>query len=154
MAKYKYVDLIKATEDENTINSIGKIDIDFIRLEDEESLYYIFPLIERIVLEIYKMIPNANVEQYEQGTMKTIISIIESNKGINILPDNLVDIIRKYFEGYDCLRNKLFHPDGTEINEIVSFEELHYVIFHLLSILKKSTKDFDNLKFDEIEYLS
>ena len=80
MARFSYVDLISAVEDEETINVIGKIDLDILNSQIVESLYYMFPLIERLVLEIYKLIPDADVEHYEQGIMKTLLSIIKNNE--------------------------------------------------------------------------
>lgn len=76
MDRLKYLDSIKENQNEKTINLVGDIDIDLLNNQIVETLYYAFPLIERLILEIYKQIPDADVEQYEQGTSKTILSII------------------------------------------------------------------------------
>ena len=43
MDKLLYTDFIKIYQNEDTIRLIGKIDIDFLRSECLESLFYIFP---------------------------------------------------------------------------------------------------------------
>ena len=139
MARFTYLDLIKAIEDEQTINIVGNIDTDFLSNKIVENLYYSFPLIERLILEIYKQIPDADVEQYEQGTSKTILSIINHNK-VDIIPEYIKNLIYKYYDGDDSLRNQLFHPKEDVVNINVSFEEINYIIMQLLSILKNLLK--------------
>ena len=78
MIKIKNSEFIKLFESDMTILKVGKIDMEVIYDESFYSLYYKFPLIERLVLEIYKLIPGTNIEMYEQGTMKTINSIINN----------------------------------------------------------------------------
>lgn len=152
MARFTYLDLIKAIEDEQTINIVGNIDTDFLSNKIVENLYYSFPLIERLILEIYKQIPDADVEQYEQGTSKTILSIINHNK-VDIIPEYIKNLIYKYYDGDDALRNQLFHPKEDVVNINVSFEEINYIIMQLLSILKNLLKENDSYNFKEIEYL-
>ena len=152
MVRFTYLDLIKAIEDEQTINIVGNIDTDFLSNKIVENLYYSFPLIERLILEIYKQIPDADVEQYEQGTSKTILSIINHNK-VDIIPEYIKNLIYKYYDGDDSLRNQLFHPKEDVVNINVSFEEINYIIMQLLSILKKLLKENDSYNFKEIEYL-
>lgn len=152
MARFTYLDLIKAIEDEQTINIVGNIDTDFLSNKIVENLYYSFPLIERLILEIYKQIPDADVEQYEQGTSKTILSIINNNK-VNIIPEYVKELIFKYYDGDDSLRNQLFHPKEDVVNINVSFEEINYIIMQLLSILKNLLKENDSYNFKVIEYL-
>lgn len=152
MVRFTYLDLIKAIEDEQTINIVGNIDTDFLSNKIVENLYYSFPLIERLILEIYKQIPDADVEQYEQGTSKTILSIINHNK-VDIIPEYIKNLIYKYYDGDDSLRNQLFHPKEDVVNINVSFEEINYMIMQLLSILKNLLKENDSYNFKEIEYL-
>ena len=76
MIKIKSSEYVRVLENNITIDKIGKIDLDVIKDNSFYSLYYKFPLIERIILEIYKVIPGSNVEMYEQGKMKTINSTI------------------------------------------------------------------------------
>ncbi len=152
MVRFTYLDLIKAIEDEQTINIVGNIDTDFLSNKIVENLYYSFPLIERLILEIYKQIPDADVEQYEQGTSKTILSIINHNK-VDIIPEYIKNLIYKYYDGDDSLRNQLFHPKEDVVNINVSFEEINYIIMQLLSILKNLLKENDSYNFKEIEYL-
>lgn len=152
MARFSYVDLISAIENEDTIKIIGKIDVRILNEPIVENLYYAFPLIERMILEIYKQIPDADVEHYEQGIMKTPISIINNNSSIEVLPENAINIIVKYYDG-DCLRNKIMHVKNETINIMVSIDELNYLIMQLLSILKRLLKENDKMQFEDIEYL-
>lgn len=152
MARFTYLDLIKAIEDNQTINTVGNIDVDFLSNQIVDTLYYSFPLIERLILEIYKQIPDADVEQYEQGTPKTIISIIDHNS-MGIIPQYTKELIYKYYDGDSAIRNQLLHPQKDIISIKVSFKEINYIIMQLLNILKKLLNKNDTCYFNEIKYL-
>lgn len=152
MDKEIHIAFIKYFENEETERLIGQIDVDILYEEKAECLYYIFPLIERMVLEIFKLVPESDVEYIEQGRMKTPISIIENNDSYNILPNNIIDIIKKYYKE-DGPRNKLLHVGIEEINVTVSFNELLYLIVNLLIILKNKLKENTNFIFEDIKIL-
>ena len=144
MIKIKNSEFIRFFESEITISKIGKIDMEVIEDKSYYSLYYKFPLIERIILEIYRLIPRTNIEQYEQGTMKTINSIINNNKKINIINPELKKMIDNYFnESDDSPRNVLFHPRGNEtISVTVNFEEINEIIAKLLGLLNYVIEEY------------
>ena len=149
--KVTYIDLIKAIENKDTEKIIGKIKINLLNVDVPENLFYIFPLIERMVLEIYKLVPGANIEQYEKRIMKTINSILEQNKELEIIPIELSNKIRSYYKE-DGLRNKLFHVNiEKQVNFKINIDEINYIIMHLLSILKNLDKNnqIKNLKLLE-----
>ena len=52
MIRIKNSEFIKGFEDDVTIKKVGKIDLEAIKDDSFYSLYYKFPLIERIILEI------------------------------------------------------------------------------------------------------
>lgn len=151
MARFTYLDFVKALQDDNTKNIIGEIDTDFLNFGTVESLYYSFPLIERMVLEIYKLVPDADVEHYEQGIMKTLLSIIQNNKA-EVLPEQTIQILNKYYVD-DGLRNQLLHPNNDIIDIKVSFDEINYIIMQLMFILKRLLKENINYEFKDIESL-
>lgn len=150
MVKFTYLDFIKAIQNNDTIKLIGDIDVDLLRLNKIESLNYSFPLIERMILEIYKLVPESDVEHYEQGVMKTPISIIDNN--IEVLPENTVNIIKRIY-GDDGIRNKLFHVKSEVIHIEVSFEEINYLIMQLLSILRDKINENKGFAIKDITYL-
>ena len=152
MVKFKYTDLIKAIENEKTIKLVGKIDVDILSEYKIENLYYVFPLIERMILELFKLFPNSDVEHYEQGTMKTMISLLEKNDHLEIIPLDVKELIKRYYAD-ECPRNTLFHIKEEEPKLIISFEELNYLIMILLSLLKKRMNITDALTFEPIEKL-
>lgn len=137
--RLSYIDLIKGIENDETINIIGKIDLEAISIKNNDYLFYVFPLIERLILEIYLLHPESDVEDYEQGIMKTAISLMNSNADLDLIPEELVKIIRPYFED-DGIRNVIFHPIKESISFKVNYGELQYIIMHLLSILRKMAK--------------
>ena len=149
--KITYIDMIKAIEDESTERIVGKIKTELLNIKAAENLYYIFPLIERMVLEIYKLVPGANIEQYEKRTMKTINSILNQNEELDVIPIELSKIIQNYYKD-DGLRNKLFHvTPGKQVSFQINMDEINYIIMHLLSILKKLDQNYkiENLKLIE-----
>lgn len=152
MVKFKYIESLKNLQNEDTIKLIGKIDIELLKSDNYKSLYYSLPLIERIVLEIYKLIPDADVEVYKQGTMRTILSVIDKN--YRVLPENLIELIKKYYEGENCIRNRLFHPKNNIIQlDDENLEEINYLIMQLIIILSIKIKESSTFEFENIKYL-
>lgn len=154
MHRITYEMIIKAVENDETINLVGKIDIEAIKKNSIESLYYLFPLIERVVLEIYKLLPLSDVEFYQQGTMRTIMEMINKDSN-NYFPDNLISILQKYFAD-DGLRNKLFHVKD-DIGTIsidqkeLDFEEIKFALMQLISILRDTCRHYTIEKIGTIE---
>jgi hypothetical protein len=152
MDKEIYIAFIKYFENDETKRVIGQIDVEILHEEKVECLYYIFPLIEKMILEIFKLVPESDVEYIEQGIMKTPISIIENNDSSKVLPSYIIDIIKKYYKE-DGPRNKLLHIGNAEITVNVSFNELLYLISNLLIILKNKLEEYTNFSFEDIKIL-
>ena len=155
MIKIKNSEFIRFFESETTISKIGKIDMEVIEDKSYYSLYYKFPLIERLVLEIYRSVPGTNIEKYEQGTMKTINSIIKSNSTLELIPQNIIEKINVYFnEKDDSPRNVVFHEWGeNEKKVVVNFEEINYIISNLLALLNHMSKEYNLATLKKIETL-
>ena len=155
MIKINNSEFIRFFESETTISKIGKIDMQVIEDKSYYSLYYKFPLIERLVLEIYRSVPGTNIEKYEQGTMKTINSIIKSNSTLELIPQNIIEEINVYFnEEDDSPRNVVFHELGeNEKNVVVNFEEINYIISNLLALLNHIVKKYNLAKLKKIKTL-
>lgn len=152
MDKEIYIAFIKYFENDETKRVIGQIDVEILHEEKVECLYYIFPLIEKMILEIFKLVPESDVEYIEQGIMKTPISIIENNDSSKVLPSYIIDIIKKYYKE-DGPRNKLLHIGNAEITVNISFNELLYLISNLLIILKNKLEEYTNFSFEDIKIL-
>lgn len=145
MHRINYEMIIKAIENKDTKNLIGDIDIEAIKKNNVQSLYYEFPLIERIVLEIYKQLPLSDIEYYQQGIMRTVLEIIAKDQS-NYFPENLIRILEKYYNEKG-LRNKLFHIvddiGNIKINrDELDFVELKFAIMQLLSILRNTCEKY------------
>lgn len=155
MIKINKSQFVKLFENDITISKIGMIDMEVIENNTYYSLYYKFPLIEKLVLEIYKCIPGANIEKYEQGIMKTVNSIITNNKSFDIIPDYLIEKIKKYFDEDDnSPRNIVFHDFGTENKKVtVDFEEINYIIAVLLALLTHISKQYNLATLKKIEII-
>lgn len=150
MDKFTYLDNIIKIQNNDTIQLIGRIDIDLLNINRIESLNYSLPLIERMILEIYKLVPESDVENYEQGIMKTPISILDNNA--EVLPESIVNIIKRIY-GDDGIRNKLFHVKSETINITVSFEEINYLIMQLLSILRDKINENKSFEVKDVNYI-
>lgn len=155
MIRIKNSEFIKSFENNITIKRIGKIDLEAIKDDSFYSLYYKFPLIERIILEIYKAIPETNIEMYEQGTMKTVNSIINNNPDIDILLPDLKQSISYYFsEDYNAPRNMIFHPAFEDtISVTVNFEEINYIIASLLGLLNHVCTQYGISSLNKLEHI-
>lgn len=152
MGKITYFNLINGLINESNIKVLGKIQVEVLNSQKFESLYYTFPLIERLVLEIYKLIPSSNVEHYDQGTMKTLNSIIDNNDE-NIISEDLKEKVKKYFDD-DGIRNKILHvKDNDTVSIEVNFNELAYIIMCLLSIFNRMYNQYSFSNIHKIEHL-
>ena len=148
---------IKNIENDNTKKLIGEIDTDAIENLSIESLYYVFPLIERIVVEIYKLLPLKDVEQYRQGYMRTVISILDKDDN-TIFPQQVIDSLNRYY-GDTGLRNKLLHGNDDVGHFVITSNDLDYdelinILKELLIILKDSCEKYtieDLGKIEKIE---
>jgi len=147
-----YLNLINGIENKDTIKIIGKIDLSILAEKTGYSLCYSLPLVERMILEIFKLVPDSDVEHYEQGVMRTPISIIKKHK--NILPDNTISIIEDIY-GDDGIRNMCFHVNNTlPINiPMESFDKINFLIMQLLSILRDKIKENSGFRVEDIEFL-
>lgn len=152
MDKACYIAFIKYFENNETRKIIGKIDINLLYDEKIECLYYAFPLIEKIILEIFKLVPEADVECFGQGIMRTPISIIENNDGYKILPSFIIDLIEKYYSN-NGPRNQLFHSKEEEIKLKVDFKELIYLIAKLIMIFRNKLDEVNDFEFEDIKLL-
>ena len=144
--KNNYSLLINLVESHKTIEIIGKIDVKTTLKRDLDGLLYMFPLIERIVLEIFKENPLSDIEQFKQGTMRTIKEIVEKdcNKTIE---DEVKKKIYKYYDE-NGLRNMIFHARtfGESNNTIIQdniFDEVQYLLVQVLSKLSRIIDDYD-----------
>ena len=98
------------------------------------------------------MVPEADIEHYEQGIMRTIMAMIGNNKELNVLPKYIIKIIEKYFDE-DGIRNKLFHIKEESLTIEVNFKEITFLIMKLLVLLKRHANNYVNYNFSKIEYL-
>lgn len=153
MDRFTFAQCIKSKQNKETIKVIGKIDTEMLERKDLiERLYYALPLVERMILEIFKLVPESDIEYYQQGIMRTPIEIIENNNENKIIPDRIVKIIEKYFKK-DGIRNKLFHIE--ELNTVIEgyFTDVTYLIMELLQILINMMEKYNGFEIKAIEKL-
>ncbi len=159
MDRVKFIDSIENQQNDKTIELIGKIDTEVLESNKIQSVYYSFPLIERMVLEIYKLIPESNVEYFDQGTMRTVMQMIEENNNYNdkmIIPQKTLDSIIEIFKE-DGIRNKIFHVSEVNVKveiPLIRIEKMVIIIImSLLEVLKGLLEKYDQYRFRKIEPL-
>ena len=148
-----FIELIKSLENSQTIELIGEINIESLKNMDVDDLLYIFPLIERVIVEIYKLVPGAIIENNEQGIMKTITQIIKDNESKSIfkIPKELKELIFKYYNDDNSLRNLLFHATDEVITVEYNKVEINCIIVSLLKLLNEQIKQYDINTLKKIE---
>lgn len=128
MDRIDYLKMIEQNQSEKTRKLIGEIDLNALTVKDVSSLYYIFPLIEKMITCIYS---KYDIEFYDQGTKRTPISIFDRN--FSLLPSKLEDDIRNIYDK-DGVRNKVMHcSEKTIIN--VDKDSYYQVINELLVLM-------------------
>lgn len=150
-----YSEIIEKWYFEELDRLIGK---ENIKLFDEENimvLLYMFPLIERLIIEILDISTIVNVESKEQGTIKTINSLLQQDIVKKILGDGLFEKISKYFNE-DGIRNKMMHFDPHS-NEVVcnlyDIQEVKKIAIDLIRLYTKKINEGKTIikKIDEID---
>lgn len=119
-------------------------------------LFYMFPLIERLVVEILDITSLVNVETKNQGTIRTINSMLQDKETEKIFGKELHDNLKKYFAD-DELRNQLMHyvPETDKIGANVSeIEEIKAMALMLAEMYEKELKEADSVVIKKIEKIS
>ncbi|MBR3770804.1 MAG: hypothetical protein IKL07_00895, partial [Clostridium sp.] len=92
----------------------------------------------------------------EQGIMKTPIAMLEKNDAINVLPEYILDLIKKYYSD-NGIRNNLFHVDvSIDRVPLNAFDEVRILATKTFNILKnkiEETKTKSVIEFIDIERL-
>ena len=116
-------------------------------------LFYMFPLIERLVVEILDITSLVNVETKNQGTIRTINSMLQDKETEKIFGKELHDNLKKYFAD-DGLRNQLMHyvPETDKIGANVS--EIKAMALMLAEMYEKELKEADSVVIKKIEKIS
>lgn len=135
--------------------NIGSLDTEMFYNDKVDILYYFFPLIEKLVLEILKIYNYTDVEFYEQGKYRTLYSIIQKEQNRIVFPPEVIDGLEEYYKD-DGLRNLIMHysdklPDlKIKINELTNIKNL---FCYLLIIYKTALEKAENQSNAKIEYL-
>ena len=134
----------------------------FPKLSDEvmdskfvDCLYRFLPLIERLIVEIYSLTNIINVEIKEQGTIRTINSILENNEDSLNLPIDIKEALKKSFSN-DGIRNKLMHYHENYEYIILTSTQLYNIKDAFLFLCNKYEKEYElynNLELVEIKLL-
>lgn len=136
------------------LGTIGIIDSKELESRNVDSLYYIFPLIERLVVEILKYKPDSNIEFYEQGTYRTLNSILEVEENSKYFDVNLANLIKTYYKD-NGLRNKILHFRGERdiTLTIIDLLTTKVIVVKLLKLYNLTLKQYDNIELNEIALL-
>lgn len=132
---------------------INKNNIDLFDIDDISVFLYLFPLIERLIVEILDISTLVNIECKEQGKIRTVNSLIQQDETRVILGNDLIRKISKYFNE-SGIRNKMMHYNPNE-NTIKStledINEVKKIAICLCKIYEKELKKYDSIVIDKIE---
>lgn len=117
-----------------------------------DVLLYIFPLIERLIIEILDVSSSVNIEIKEQGSIRTINSLLHEDDAQRILGEQLVKRILKYFQK-DGLRNQMMHyiPGIDMVSTNVSdVREIKNIAIELANLYENQLKKIDSITVEKI----
>ena len=116
-------------------------------------LFYIFPLIERLVVEILDITSLVNVETKNQGTIRTINSMLQDKETEKIFGKELHDNLKKYFAD-DGLRNQLMHYN-LKVNKISAnisdIREIKEMAINLAQLYETKLEETDAVLIKKLE---
>lgn len=103
---------------------------------DVGVLFYLLPLIEKLVIEVASYNPNTSIENRTQGKIKTINPILDSLSNSDIIPLETKEKIRMLFDDKG-LRNKVMHFSLNEELKVTEDEinSIKRIIIELIDIL-------------------
>lgn len=120
-----------------------------------ESLYYIIPLIERLIIEYCDLTPNIIVENKEKDAFKTVGGLLEDNIISQEFGDELTENILFIFKE-DGIRNKLMHYSEDYLEIKLKRDELHmikYTAFVLAYLYAKKADETNKKELEKIPLL-
>lgn len=141
------------TEDLNRI--VCDKDISLFDVNDISVLLYFFPLIERLIVEILDLSTLINIECKEQGTLRTVNSMIQQEEIHLIFDEPLIKKISKYY-GDDGLRNIMMHfyPNMEKIScSIEEINEIKEIAIILAGIYIKERKKYEYSTIENIDFI-
>lgn len=153
MPDYKVILNMYLTEEIQ--RNIGNVDAEMFCNDKVDILYYFFPLIEKIVLEILKMYNYTDIEHYEQGMYRTLYSIIQKEQNRIVFSSEVLEGLEHYYKD-NGLRNLMMHYSDKLPNLKVKISELINVknlFCYLLIMYNKVLDQIENQSDVKIEYL-
>ena len=135
---------------------LPNIDYNMFIQNELTCLFYFFPLIERLFIETLSLSNIFNTEVKEQGTIRTINSlVIEIKNTKDVYDDNTISKLSKYYKE-DGIRNLLFHFD-PEINTLrIPIDDIYDIQNLSLELMNKYNIEytkFDIRSLKNIEYI-
>lgn len=110
-----YKDIIKNNMNDTIENRIGKVDLIVFDKKSIDILFYLFPLIEKTVLEFLKLYNYTDVEHYQQGKYRTLYSLICNDGNSKLIPNHILSRLKMYYNDLG-IRNRLLHYNKDYIN--------------------------------------
>ena len=146
-------DFFQKEHSKELMNMLHKDSENLFKSDKLAVLFYMFPLIERLVVEVLDITSLVNVETKNQGTIRTINSMLQDKETESIFGKELHDNLKKYFAD-DGLRNQLMHyvPEidmiGANVSEIKEIKEMALM---LAEIYEKELEEADSVVIKKIE---
>ncbi len=132
---------------------INKKGLEIFDTDDIIVLLYLFPLIERLVVEILDLSTLVNIECKEQGVIRTVNSLLQHQEIVKIIDPYLIKKLSKYFSD-DGIRNKMMHYNPQEIEikcAISDVQEVKEIAISLANLYNSELKKNAYIELDEIK---
>lgn len=131
-------------------NLLKEIDYTLFNINNAHCLYYFFPLIERLVIETLALSSLLKIEKDEQGTLRTLNSVLCTEECKQIFDDKILKKLSYYFNEIG-LRNKMMHYDPKNSTIEISKNELNEVKEIALRLLDKYNQEYQKYDFEHIQ---
>ncbi len=116
-------------------NIIGEIDIYYWGLNSFETLYYFYPLMERLIINILSIEGREKIEIQDSQRMKTLNEILKDN----VIISNYVTDKLKFIYKEEGNRNKLLHGEIFK-NNIYLIKHVYEVRWITLLLMEEYMK--------------
>lgn len=124
-------------------------------IDDISVFLYLFPFVERLIVEILDLSTLVNIECKEQGILRTVNSLIQQDEANMILGEELIKKIAKYFSD-EGIRNKLMHfnPNEDMVScTIADINEVKEIAISLCDIYERELEKYDYKVINKIDLI-
>jgi hypothetical protein len=129
-----------------------------LKSDNPKCLWFLFPFIERVSIELLVFFPDFDIEHYSQGTYRTLASILKDQKNEYLPqifgPENYHMLCKYYVDNNkQCLRNLVCHISDLQEVSTIDIDNVKILACNLLIYLDRLIMYRDQVINKKVEFI-